>query len=151
MTTTAKLQKKALKRARWEALPPYHKFCWIVTYITVAVILLAIGGTGPGRVDPNGVTMVVFGFMIVAWLVWMPVLWMYISRQTDAVFASAHAASQPIPSPAQIYDSLLAEWDREPTIVEVSAVQQMLHNQKNMALVQAGLGFGALYLLSKHH
>lgn len=153
MASAASVQKKALKKARWQALPPYHKFAWITTRISLAIIMLAILGTirSPNNTSthtaiPLAVALVP---MVVIWLVWMPVLWMYIRRQTNAAFAAAAAATQPIPSPAQIHDALLNEWGREPTIEEISAVHQMLHNQKNMALVQAGMGFGGLYLLVK--
>lgn len=62
---------------------------------------------------------------------------------------SAKKANTPVPPPAQIAYRLQSEWGRPPTVQEVAAVQQMLMNEKNAAMVQAGIGIGALYAASR--
>lgn len=56
-------------------------------------------------------------------------------------------AAQPMPSPDEIAYRLQIEWGRPPTLQEVAAVQQLLVNQRNQNLVNAGMALGALYLL----
>jgi len=59
-------------------------------------------------------------------------------------------AARPLPSPAQIAAQLEAEWGRPPTVEEVAAVHQMLTNQHNQALLNSGIGLGALYMIDKN-
>lgn len=58
-------------------------------------------------------------------------------------------ASQNVPSPAEISVQLESEWGRPPSVEEVTAVQQMLHNRRNEALVNSGVTLGALYFMQR--
>lgn len=62
-------------------------------------------------------------------------------------FDEAMLGAQAIPSPQETSASLQQEWGRPPTVQEVAAVQQILVNQRNQHLTNAGLTFGALYLM----
>ena len=62
---------------------------------------------------------------------------------------SVRNLSVPMPTPYEIESALCREWHRPPTVQEVAAVEQMLHNQRNRDLVNAGMGFGALYLIAR--
>lgn len=59
----------------------------------------------------------------------------------------------PVPSPQHIAWELQREWNRPPTMEEVAAVQQILINEKNQALLNTGMTLGALYLMNRnvHH
>lgn len=61
-----------------------------------------------------------------------------------AVSAEIKVASTPVPSPVEIALLLEADWGRQPTIVEVAAVHQMLTSRRNEALLATGLSLGAL-------
>ncbi len=78
--------------------------------------------------------------LCVCFFVWVLVAANWWAHQATVVFT-------PLPTPAQIYSEVLAEFGRPPTLDEVAAVQQMLHNRRNEALVNAGIGFGALYVI----
>jgi hypothetical protein len=58
-----------------------------------------------------------------------------------------NTAMRPVPSPAQIAYQLEVEWGRPATVQEVAAVQQMLLNGRNEALLGVGISLGALYLI----
>jgi hypothetical protein len=66
---------------------------------------------------------------------------------TNRAYDSAMTAAQPIPSPQEIYAGLANEWGRAPTVQEVAAVQQVLVNQRNQHLINAGMSFGVLYMV----
>ena len=61
---------------------------------------------------------------------------------------SLTVAFRPVPSPAQIAYQLELEWGRPATVQEVAAVQQMLLNGRNEALLGVGISLGALYLIN---
>jgi hypothetical protein len=61
---------------------------------------------------------------------------------------SLKIALQPVPSPAQIAYQLELEWGRPATVQEIAAVQQMLLNGMNEALLGVGISLGALYLIN---
>ena len=58
-------------------------------------------------------------------------------------------ASIPILSPAEVARQLAIDRGRPATVLEVAAVHQMLVDRKNQALLNAGLGLGALYLIHR--
>jgi len=80
------------------------------------------------------------------------ILWTWsLSWRTGGAWAGEiNAARRRVPSPAEIAASLENEWARPATVEEVAAVHQMLTNRKSEALVNAGIGLGALYLMDKH-
>ena len=55
-----------------------------------------------------------------------------------------------VPTPAYIAAELQREWGREPTVQEVAAVHQMLTSRHNQALLDTGIGLGALYLMNRN-
>jgi hypothetical protein len=65
------------------------------------------------------------------------------------IFNELTVATTPIPSPHEIARQLEEEWGRPATLTEVAAVHQMLHNRRSEAMLNAGIGLGALYLI--HH
>ena len=69
-------------------------------------------------------------------------------RGMGFVMDNASIATRPIPSPPEIAWQLQQEWGRQPTVEEVAAVQQLLMNERNQALVNAGMSLGAHYIMS---
>jgi hypothetical protein len=131
------------KRATW---------VWVVLFIFGLII--EAGTNSPTDTSTAGNTtsfewLVLFG-MVVVWLIWMPALLVFVSHRIRDAFAAANVASQPIPSPAEIGWQLSQEWGRPATVQEVAAVQQMLINEKNQALITAGITFGALYMMDRN-
>lgn len=61
-----------------------------------------------------------------------------------------NVASRGVPDPAYIQAQLRAEWGREPTMQEVAAVHTMLTNRHNQALLNTGIGLGAIYLMNQN-
>ena len=92
-------------------------------------------------------------YLIYAWgalgIPFLVLLCTGISRMLEPSFYALRQLRLPIPSPPEIEASLWQEWGRRPTLQEVAAVEQMLHNQRNRDLVNAGMGFGALYLIAR--
>jgi hypothetical protein len=66
-----------------------------------------------------------------------------------SLYETRRGSVQPLPTPAQIDVSLQQEWGREPKVQEVAAVQQLLVNEKDEGMINAGIGLGALYLLTE--
>lgn len=89
--------------------------------------------------------------VIVGILTFLPiVLWFCLVfwRAVWQGFDELEAASRPVPSPEAIHAALQDEWRRPPTVQEVAAVQQVLVNRRNQHLINAGITFGALYLMN---
>lgn len=67
-------------------------------------------------------------------------------RHLDQAFRNLREAeSRSYLTPPEIELALYKEWGR-PTVEEVAAVQQMLHQQRNQALLDLGISLGAIYL-----
>lgn len=81
--------------------------------------------------------------LLAAMFWWIRLAW----RAGGEIGNSIKQASTPIPSPQEIAWSLQNEWGRPPTIQEVQAVHQMLYDEHNAALINSGIGLGAVYLL----
>jgi hypothetical protein len=62
-------------------------------------------------------------------------------------FEAAQVAATPVPDPLYVAQQLRVEWGREPSVVEVAAVHQMLCTQRNQAALDAGIGIAGLFLL----
>jgi hypothetical protein len=58
-------------------------------------------------------------------------------------------AATPVMSPQEINQRFINDQGREPTIEEVAAIQQMLRNEHNDALVRSGIGIGALLFIGR--
>jgi hypothetical protein len=80
--------------------------------------------------------------LCVCLFVWVIVAANWWAHQVTVVFT-------PLPTPAQIYTQLRAEYGRPPTLDEVAAVQQMLANRRREALANAGIGLGASYVIHR--
>jgi hypothetical protein len=81
-----------------------------------------------------------------------PLVWRYLRFcwQLGATIGNElQLAITPLPTPAQIAFQLQAEWGRTPTVQEVAAVQQLLSNRRNEALISSGVALGALYLIDR--
>ena len=72
-----------------------------------------------------------------------------IHKVVSGIFDELTVATTPIPSPSEIALQLEQEWGRPATLHEVAAVHQMLNSRRNEAMLNAGIGLGALYLI--HH
>ncbi len=89
--------------------------------------------------------------LLIPAFLWLPLpLWRAAWRFGAATGRSAVIASRPLPSPAEIESALVREWGRQPTVQEVAAVQQMLANERNQHLINAGVGLGALYMMNRN-
>ena len=123
----------------------------IAIWWTVIGVLLVIGGMATyGPTDDGGSTL--SGALIVGAVIWTGGFWALLIglRLGRALGHEIRAASTPIPTPAEISVLLEIEWGRPATIQEIAAVHQMLTSRKNEALINTGVGLGALYILNKH-
>jgi len=119
---------------------------WTIT----GVVAIGIGGATSGNDNSGGSTLsAAFIFFGMAWIMffWAAV---WAVKFGSALGEEVRVASTPIPSPAQISAQLEAEWGRPATIEEVAAVHQILTSRKNEALLSAGIGLGALYLMDRN-
>jgi len=89
-----------------------------------------------------GGTALVLAFVLI--LVWW---FRLLCRALEGFGESLKVAIRPVPSPAEICVALENEWGRVPSVQEISAVHQMLHDRHNEALIESGIGIGAAYLL----
>ena len=84
-----------------------------------------------------------FGAVLAVWV--LTVLgYLYSWANTDL-----DVAVTPVPSPHEIAYQLQAEWGREPTVVEVAAVHQMLTSRRTEAALVTAAKDGFIYELSK--
>jgi len=119
---------------------------WTIT----GVVAIGIGGATYGNNNSGGSTLsAAFIFFGMAWIMffWAAV---WAVKFGSALGEEMRVASTPIPSPAEISAQLEAEWGRPATIEEVAAVHQILTSRKNEALLSAGIGLGALYLMDRN-
>jgi len=82
----------------------------------------------------------------------VPLVWGYARffwRLGATIGTEVRVATTPVPSPAQIFFQLQAEWGRPPTVQEVAVVQTMLSNRRNEALISVGIALGAIYLIDR--
>jgi hypothetical protein len=105
-----------------------------------------IAGVVISGFQPAGVAVIVggVGWIAVPWILWGG--WAF----GRSLGREVRVAAQPLPSPAQISAQLEAEWGRPATVEEVAAVHQMLASRRNEALINSGVGVGALYLMNKN-
>ena len=121
-----------------------------IWWTIAGVIAIGIGGATSGNDNSGGSTLsAAFLFFGMAWIMffWAAV---WAVKFGSALGEEVRVASTPIPSPAEISAQLEAEWGRPATIEEVAAVHQMLTSRKNEALLSAGIGLGALYLMDRN-
>ena len=71
-----------------------------------------------------------------------------IHKVIAGIFDELAVAATPIPSPNEIAWQLQQEWGRRATLPEAAAVHQMLSSRRNEAMLNAGIGLGALYRLN---
>lgn len=76
-------------------------------------------------------------------------IWVIVA--TNSWLHQAMIATTPFPTPAEIYAHLESQYGHPPTAEEVAAMQQMLVHRRNEALVNTGIGLGALYLVARNH
>ena len=97
--------------------------------------------------NPNDYTTYEIWAVAVAPLCVCCLAWIIVA--TNWWWHQAVIATTPVPTSAQICAQFQAEYGRPPTLDEVAATQQMLGNQRNEALVNAGIGLGALYVIHR--
>lgn len=128
---------------------PRQRFArtWTISALVVIVACLIVGdGPDPGKRGAvcAGIALVAMITILVPWLCWAG--W----QIGGQIGNSIHAAATPIPSPDEISWQLQQEWGRQPTVEEVQAVHQMLTSEHNQALLAAGIGVGAIYLINRN-
>jgi hypothetical protein len=119
-------------------------------WLLIAVALVVVGAcllAGHLSAQAGAVMLGIGVVMMTAPLVWRILRFFY--RLGAEMGAELRVASTPVPSPAEIAFQLQLEWGRSPTVQEVAAVQQMLSNRRNEALINSGLALGALYSMEK--
>jgi hypothetical protein len=90
------------------------------------------------------IALAVVGFWAIRIFMWIvSALW----GGFHTVTANVDVALKQIPSPQQIASQLEQEWGRPATVLEIAAVHQMLTSEHNQAVLNAGIGLGALYLV----
>lgn len=132
------------RRAKWAQRGRCEK--WVRIWLGVFGVCLV------GLVIVPGVNVVTYAFAIVAFFAFcvsfFPWIWWSAWKLGGALGDNVARAVRPIPHPGEIAGALEQEWGREPTVEEVAAVHQMLNDEHNRALVNSGIGIGALYLFS---
>lgn len=137
---------QAFKAAQRKAFWAHASFCqkwmraWLIVLGLCVVGLLIVPGV---TVVGYGLFALGFGAFCVSVIPWILYKGWQIGGQLGL---SIRTAATPLPDPRQIAVQLQEEWGRPPTVEEVAAVQQLLTSQRNQALVQSGIGIGALYL-----
>lgn len=111
----------------------------------------AIKANAAGHAYPTAATAIFGTLLVIAFLCcigyWIFFFgWVWISDMNR----NMNIVRQGVPSPQYIAQELRKEWGREPTVVEVQAVHQMLTSQHNQAMLNAGISLGALYLMDKN-
>jgi len=122
------------------------KHIWLVTCLALIGLGLAtLHLVQPGH-PPNWPGALIGIGMIL--LVVPPVL-MWGWRFGGVIGDNIEAASLPIPEPFEIQQLLEMEWDRPVTMTEALQVHQYLISNRNQAVLAAGVGLGALYLMNR--
>ena len=120
---------------------------WLIVFATG--ILFSFGSGASKATTIVAAVLLVSGtaFAIVPWVA------RFVYRLVKRFNHDMDAAMKPIPSPAEISWQLQQEWGRPATVQEVAAVQQILVNEKNQAMIGAGVTLGAVYLIDRnlHH
>lgn len=122
----------------------------IVRIVGPIFLICAVGSLGN---QVKGLQFFVWGLWVSAGVLfvlfaiwWMTQMW----RAGAAIGTEARIAMQGVPSPAEIAAHLEAEWGRPATFQEVAVTHQMLTSRHNQAMLNAGIGFGAIYLANRH-
>jgi hypothetical protein len=116
-----------------------------VTGVVIAIALVFVADHWPNGSQTN-MDFVEASWILLAISVGIPLL-VYAFRLGWDSMAALRQASEPIPDPLYIAQELRAEWGREPTVLEVQAVHEMLTSRRNEAAVRGAVGFGAIFLL----
>lgn len=144
--TPAQAQAAAESHSRWEQMSFAEK--WVRTWLKVIgvciVALIILPGVNVVTLAFGALGFFAFCVSFVPWVMWSG--W----KLGGALGENINKAATPVPSPAYIAVQLEQEWGREPTVQEVAAVQEMLHRDHNQALVNSGIGLGALYLFERN-
>ena len=74
------------------------------------------------------------------------VTWHYVGIASDFAVAQGRIAATPLPSITELRSALQTDLQREPTIEEISALQQIYATQKNDASKNVALTVGAFLL-----
>ena len=119
--------------------------CWLAV---CAFLFVTAGELNAHGHRHAGSTLGVVGGCILAAPLLILMCWA-IHKAVSGIFDELTVATTPIPSPGEIAWQLEQEWGRPPTLPEVAAVHQMLNSRRNEAMLNAGIGLGALYLI--HH
>ena len=116
--------------------------------ISLALIGLGTIALASHLFTQAGAVLLGVGLLMIA----VPLVWGYgrfCWRLGATIGTEVRVATTPVPSPAQIFFQLQAQWGRSPTMQEVAAVQQILSNRRNEAVISSGLALGALYLINR--
>ena len=120
---------------------------WLI--VLAAGILLSFGSGASKAITIVAAVLLVSGtaFAIVPWVA------RFVYRLVGRFNGDMDCAMKRIPSPTEISWQLQQEWGRPATVQEVAAVQQILINEKNQAMISAGITLGAVYLMNRnlHH
>lgn len=116
---------------------------------TVGVIVGSFFYSDPNsaQYDPNDYTMYEIWAVAVAPLCVCLFVWVIVAM--NEWWRQVTIATTPLPNPAEIYRHLEIQYERPATMEEVAAAQQMLVHRRNEALVNAGIGLGALYAIHR--
>ena len=88
--------------------------------------------------------------MIVGWG-GLAVLWMLVFAWRIGVWANQdiQTALTPVLSPQQIAEQLRQEWSREPTVLEVAAIHQMMTSRRAEAVLTTAAKYAFIHELAK--
>jgi len=118
---------------------------WLAVCAVLFVVAGEVNAHGHQRA---GTILAVIGGCLLAGPLFILMCWA-IHKVIADIFSELTVATTPVPSPNEIARQLEQEWGRPATLTEVAAVHQMLNNRRNEAMLNAGIGLGALYLI--HH
>jgi hypothetical protein len=147
-----RLQLQAQMTPKERFYSQYRHFVKVVLKIGFAIFiweLCSTIGKQPGQT--GAFDNVLIAYCVLIFVLILPIIQVALWRIISAGFDAANVAAIPIPTPEHIAFQLGQEWGRPATVEEVAAVHQMLTSRRNEAFVTAGLTFGGIYLLSKHH
>ena len=121
----------------------YKYLCFTGTVLGLILYCGATQSPSSQAMKSVGAKMFIFccAIPIVLWFFWI------CAKVGFQIGDSVVQASRPVPQPGEIYLALTKEYGRPATVEEVGAVHQMLHDQHNQDLVNAGLGLGALLVI----
>ena len=126
--------------------------CFVVVGVITIIVGILEGGGAPTQQTPLGTALLIIG-MVIALFPLGFMLFRIAGEAGEQTADALIALGTPVPDPGTIAQQLQAEWGCPPTVEEVAAVHQMLHTERNQAMLTAGMGLGALYLINKnlHH